>query len=266
MPKVEINGAQINYEIAGEGAAVAFLHAGIADRRMWDDQFEVFAQRYRVLRYDLRGFGETTAPAMDYAHHDDLRALLDHLGIERAALVGCSNGGRVAMNFTLTNPHRVAALAMIGSAPEGFKFDGESPALWDEIVKAFDAGDLECTADLEAQLWVVGPNRPREAVDAAVLAKVRAMNLIALQNEVAGVGDEQSLTPPAAERLGELHLPALVVVGANDSPVTVAAGAFMAANIAGAEQVIMPDTAHLPSMEHPAEFNRILLDFLRQHI
>jgi 3-oxoadipate enol-lactonase len=263
MPFAEINGAKIYYELAGEGDPVVFLHAGIADSRMWNDQFEVFAQQYRVLRYDLRGYGQTTvaAPA-PYNHHEDLHALMNHLGIERAVLIGCSNGGRVAMNTLLAYPDAALGLVMVCSSPGGFKFEGEAPALWEQAVAAFDAGDLEKNSRLETQLWAVGPERSPDTVPQAVLDLVYEMNLIALKNEVAGNGEEQSFSPPAVERLGEIQVPVLVIIGADDSPVTHASGNFMTENIAGAKKVLMPNTAHLPSMEHPAEFNRIVLDFL----
>ncbi len=266
MPYTEINGANLYYETAGSGAAVVLLHAGIADQRMWNDQVAPLSQKYRVVRYDLRGFGQTTAPAEPFAHHEDLRALLDQLGIERAAVIGCSNGGRVAMNFTLAYPDRVSALAMVCSAPGGFKFGGESPALWKQVVDAFESGDMEKTSRLETQLWAAGPERDPALVDQRVLDLVYEMNLIALKNEVAGGGEEQPFTPPAVERLGEIRVPVLSVVGEMDSPVTLEAGKIMAQGIAGVKQVIMPNTAHLPSMEHPDEFNRIVLGFLKEAV
>lgn len=261
MPYTDINGARLYYEIAGEGETVTLLHAGIADRRMWDAQFDVLAQHYRVLRYDLRGFGQTEAPTMSFAHHEDLAALLDALGIKRTTLIGCSNGGRVAMNFTLAYPDRASALVMVCSSPGGFKYQGEAPALWPEIVKAFESGDLEHTAALEMQLWAVGPYRTPEQVDAAIRELVTEMDLIALKKEDS-IEEEMSMTPPTVERLGEIHIPVLIVVGDVDSPVTLAAGTFMEQEIAGAHQVVMTNSAHLPNMEHPDEFNHVVLEFL----
>lgn len=263
MGYAEINGARMYYETAGAGAVVVLLHAGIADQRMWDAQFEALAERYRAIRYDLRGYGQTEAPAMSYAHHEDLRALLDHLGVERAALIGCSNGGRVALNFALSYPARTSALVMVCSSPGGFKYEGEAPPLWEQIVAAFEAGDLERTSELETELWAVGRYRPPDQVDAGIRDLVKAMNLIALQKEVAGVGEEQDFAPSAVERLGEIVAPMLIVIGEVDSPAIHEAGKLMMAQIAGARSVVIPDTAHLPNMERPDEFNRATLDFLR---
>jgi pimeloyl-ACP methyl ester carboxylesterase len=260
MPFASVNGANIDYEIAGEGEAVVFLHAGIADSRMWDAQFNHFAAQFRTLRYDLRGFGQTTAPTQAYSHIEDLRALLDQLGIQRAALIGCSNGGRVALDFLLTYPERVSALVMVCSSPRGFKYAGETPPIWDEIIAAYDSGDLERASRLETQLWAVGTNRTPDQVAPAMLDLVYEMNLIALKNEEA-VGEEQFVEPLAVHRLAEIHVPTMLVIGELDSPVVLEAGKFMEEQIAGARQVFMP-TAHLPSMERPDEFNHILSEFL----
>ena len=109
----EINGARMYYEVAGAGATVTLIHAGIADTRMWDAQFAALAGRYRVIRYDQRGYGQTTAPTMPFSRVDDLEALLDQLGVERTALIGCSMGGTLALDYTLTHPEQVTALVTI---------------------------------------------------------------------------------------------------------------------------------------------------------
>ena len=263
MPYAEINGATLYYEIAGAGETVVLLHAGIADHRMWDETFAALAQQYRVLRYDLRGFGLTTAPAAPFSHHEDLHGLLTQLGIERTALVGCSNGGRVAVNFLLTYPAMALALAMVCSAPGGFNIEGEDPPLYNELVAAFKAGDLELTSKLETQFWLVGVRRTPDQVDQKLRDLVYEMNLIALRNEVAGKGEEQPFAPPAVERLGEVHVPTLAIIGALDEPYTHEAANFMTEQIAGARQVMIENTAHLPSMERPDEFNGILMGFLQ---
>lgn len=264
MPFADINGAHVYYESAGTGDAVVFAHAGVADSRMWDGQVEPFAQRYRVIRYDLRGFGQTTAPPMKFTHHEDLCALFDTLGVERAAVIGCSNGGRVSMNFTLAYPERVTKLVMVCSAPGGFEPDAFIPAALDEqSYEALQAGDLEKAARLGAQLWLAGPDRPVEQVDSAKLELVYEMTMIALRNEVAGVGDEQSMSPPAVERLGEIRVPTLVITGDYDEPFSHLAAPVMEREIPNARRVSMP-TGHLPSLERPDEFNRIVLDFLQK--
>lgn len=259
---VEINGANFYYEISGEGHPFVMLHAGIADSRMWDDQFNFFAQHYKVIRFDQRGYGKTEPAAGEFQRYEDLYALLKHLGIERAYLMGCSMGGGVCMNFALQHPEMSAALIMVCSGPPGFKFETPSPKQWDEAVAAFDNNELEKVSELEVQIWFDGKSRTPEQVDPAVRKKVFDMNLIALQYEKRELGKELPLQPPAAERLAELKLPTLVIVGDLDTDYIQAAADHMAAQIAGARKVVISPAAHLPNMEHPTVFNQHILDFL----
>jgi pimeloyl-ACP methyl ester carboxylesterase len=216
----EVNGARLYYEIAGAGDPLLLVHAGIADSRMWDGQLAVFALRYRVIRYDMRGFGRSAMVEGPYAHHEDLRALLDSLGIARAFLVGCSIGGRTIIDFALQNPGRVGALVLVASAVSGFEAESDPPEQWEELVAADEAGDLERVSELEARIWVDGPYRGPDRVEPGVRDLVREMNLIALRNEASGVGDEPPLEPPAVGRVVEIQVPTLIIVGDLDQPET----------------------------------------------
>jgi pimeloyl-ACP methyl ester carboxylesterase len=257
----DVNGAKIYYEVAGAGHPFVMIHAGIADRRMWDDQFNEFAKQYQVIRYDMRGYGKSAPVEGEYSSYQDLHALLQFLNVNKAYLMGCSKGGGVALDFTLQHPEMSAALLMICSGPGGFEFDESPPPQWDELVAAFKAGDLDKTAELETQIWVDGLNQPTDRVDAKVRDKVTEMNLIALKNEKLGLGKETELDPPAARRLSEVHVPTLLIVGEYDTPYLLAAGDYIAERIAGAQKIMLP-TAHVPSMELPAEFNAQVWAFL----
>ncbi len=263
MPFADVNGARMYYESAGSGDAVVFVHAGVADSRMWAGQVGAFAQRYRVICPDLRGFGQTSAPPMPFTHHDDLKALLDALGVGTvAAIIGCSNGGRVSMNFTLANPDRVQKLVMVCSAPGGFAPENFVPAKLDmESYEAEQAGDLEKAARIGAQLWLAGAERPVDQVDQDKLELVYEMTMIALKKGQAGVGDEQSMTPPAIDRLSEIRVPTLVIVGDYDEPMASLAAPVMEKGIPDVRVVHLP-TGHLPSLEIPDEFNRVVLGFV----
>ena len=181
--KAEVNGAQIYYEVAGEGEPLVLVHAGIADSRMWEGQVAAFAERYRVIRYDLRGFGKSEMVEGPFSHQEDLCALLDALGVERAHLVGCSMGGGAVLDFALEYPERVGNLVLVGSAISGFRPDFGPPKEWDELVAADEAGDLELVSELEVRIWVDGPARSPEDVAAPIRDLVREMNLIALRTE-----------------------------------------------------------------------------------
>jgi len=260
--KAVVNGGELYYEVSGDGAPLVLVHAGISDSRMWDGQFEPFTQHYRTIRHDLRGFGRSPMVEGPYSHHADLLALLDTLDVERASFVGCSMGGGAIIDFALENPQRVEALVLVGSAVGGFEFDEEPPEEWDELVAADEAGDLERVSELEVRMWVDGPRRGPEVVDPTVRDLVREMNLIALKNEVLKLGEELELQPPAVSRLSQIRAPALVLVGEEDRPRPLAA-ADLLESLPDARKTVMAGTAHLPNMERPEEFNRLVLDFLR---
>ncbi len=258
----EINGAKVYYETAGAGETVTLVHAGIADTRMWDAQFEALAGRYRVIRYDQRGYGQTTAPTMPFSRVDDLSALLEQLGVERTALIGCSMGGTVALDYTLTHPEQISALVMVAGVPSGYIPAGAPPPLVLKLIQASQQGDLEAMARAAVLIWGVGENRQPEQVDQHVRDLIYAMSLIGFRNQ-GSLGEEQQLDTPAIGRLGEVHVPTLVIDGAEDYPTTHTAGELMAKGIPGARRGVIADAAHLPGLERPAEFNRIMLDFLR---
>ncbi len=260
-----LNGTEFYYEVAGEGRPLVLLHAGIADSRMWDEQFANFAQHYRVVRYDLRGYGQTALVDAPYSHHADLLQLLDYLDISQAQLCGCSMGGTTALDFALAYPQRVSALILVACQPSGHDYKSEPPAQREEMYAKFDAGDYAGVAELEVQMWVDGPHRTPEQVDATLRQRVREMDTIALQNEALELGDYQPLDPPAATRLDQVRVPTLIISGALDRPAMLHAAELMGRTIVGAHTAVIAGTAHLPSMEQPALFNQLVLEFLARH-
>jgi pimeloyl-ACP methyl ester carboxylesterase len=264
---VEVNGAQLAYDLVGEGPVLVLMHAGICDRRMWDDQFRTFARGHGVLRYDLRGFGASNLPPGSYAHDADLRALLDALGIARATLVAASMAGGVALKAVLSDPERVSALILVCTGAAASEPTAAVKQLWAEADAAYEAGDIAGAVEIEARGWVDGPQRSPAAVDAAVRERVRVMNA-ALWERIArepDAGEETEFTPPVQERLGEIRVPTLLIAGDLDQPYIVGSMERLAATIPDAEMAVIPGTAHLPSMERPDEFNRAVLDFLSRY-
>lgn len=259
-----INGTRIYYEVAGRGHPLVLVHAGVADKRMWDDQFEAFAKQYRVIRFDQRGYGQSKPVEGEFKRYEDIYALLKFLNIDDAYLLGCSMGGMACINFALEHPEMAKALITVGSGPGGFKTDTPPPPVYDAMVKAFDAKALDQVNEYEAQIWLDGPYAPAGRVGGAIREKFLAMNKIALEYEMLELGSEVPLDPPALNRLGELKLPTLVIYGDLDTPHVQAAGRLMAEHITGAKSVVMNGVAHLPSMEAPEVFNKHVLDFLAQ--
>jgi 3-oxoadipate enol-lactonase len=258
----DINGAKIYYEVAGEGQPFLMVHAGIANKSMWDEQFEFFAQKYKVIRYDMRGYGQSLPVADDYQRHEDIRGLLDFLKIDHAYLMGCSMGGGACMNFALEYPQRADALIMVGSGPGGFSYDDWSPSPLDEEMEAaYEAGDMARIAETGMKIFIDGTGRSPEQVNPTMRKKVYDMYMIALGHEKQ-MGKDVPLAVPAAQRLAELKLPVLIVMGDLDEDYIHRAAAFMEANIPGAVKIVMPGTAHLPNMEFPDEFNMHVQAFL----
>lgn len=262
----EINGARLYYEIDGLGPEVVLVHAGICDSRMWDAQWEAFSEHYRVLRYDMRGFGRSEPVDNAYTHHRDLEALLGFLNIPSAALVGCSKGGGVCASLAVDRPDLLWALAMVCSDPPGFEPEPAPapPPRWDELVKAFEAGDLERAAELEVQIWVVGRARTPEQVDPRIRERVREMDLVALRNEKRGLGTEEQPEPPAFQRLAAIEAPVLALLGEYDDPFFVLAAEELKRRLPRTRSETIAGAAHLPNMERPDEFNRLVLEFLTQ--
>lgn len=262
VEQVNLNETAFTYESAGSGPAVIFVHAGIADRRMWNGQMEPFAHHFQVVRYDMRGFGQTPVVAGSYAHYEDLHGLLTHLGIEQAIVVGCSKGGAVALDFALAYPEKVKALVLVAAAIHGLRIEAEPLPQEAALEAAEEAGDLALVSEIEVQIWIDGGRAPDE-VDPAIRDLVREMNLIALQNDVLGLGEEMRLEPAAANRLSEITVPTLTLIGDLDIPASLQRYEWLISHIPHAQKAVLSGTAHLPSLEKPAEFNRLVLDFLQ---
>lgn len=265
---VEIKGKRLVYEMAGEGETLIFAHAGFLDRHMWDDQWQPFSQKYRVVRYDMRGYGDSDALDGPTSRRAELHALLTHLDIESAYLVGCSIGGEMMLDFALEHPEMVKALVMINSAPSGFELQGEPPADVLALIDAMQQGNLERMAELQLRIWIDGPTRQPNQVDPQVRQRAWAMTQTPVRRMTWATADMQPanpLHPPAAQQLHNVHVPTLVMMGALDDPEVLRAGNLMAAEIMGAQKAVIANAAHIPSMEQPAAFNRIVLKFLQNH-
>jgi pimeloyl-ACP methyl ester carboxylesterase len=256
----EIEGASLYYEIAGDGPDLVLAHAGFVDRRMWDEQLPVFAQHYRVVRYDLRGVGNSRLTPGPFSHRHDLYQLLKHLGIERAHLLGCSIGGGAIIDFALEYPEMTSSLVLVSSALGGYQFQGDMPKPLQELAAALNKRDLNRAAELAVRIWIDGPQRTPDRVDAHIRERARQMSLTALPILFA---KEEPLEPPAIERLSELAIPALVIVGELDDASVGTISELLTTQIAEARKAIVSSTAHLPNMERPEEFNQMVLAFLQ---
>jgi pimeloyl-ACP methyl ester carboxylesterase len=273
MATIEVGGTAFGYDEAGEGPAVVLLHAAIGDRRMWDAQFTALAATHRVIRYDRRGFGETADGPGEYAHYEDLLALLDARGIEQAALVGASMGGACALDAALAAPERITRLALLGSGLTGHTWPDHMLAdfarLAAEAVPADryarylareatpDPADVRAMADANLRYLVAGPGRDVSVLPAEMVALVREMCEQVYRHDWTAPQWTERI-PDTRHRLGELTTPALVVIGTADAPGLVELSHHLARSLPHAELAELPDTGHLPSMERPDEVTALL--------
>jgi 3-oxoadipate enol-lactonase len=267
----EVNGTTLYYEVAGVGHPFVLVHGHLLDRRSWDDQFAVFAGRYRVVRSDQRGFGDSglITQGEPYSDRQDLSALMQFLGIERAYLMGVSGGGALAIDFTLEHPEMVDALIPVAAGVSGYRPSEAVLQTHPEVVRmytgleeAFEQHDVARAVEISLALWTDGPGRLPRQVAPEVRERVREMTMRNWQrpdDEAQAQTPPVPLEPPAARRLSQIGVPTLVILGEWDGPNPLE---HLAAEIPGAQTVIMTGTAHHPFLEKPAEFNQIVLDFL----
>ncbi|HEX6508037.1 MAG TPA: alpha/beta fold hydrolase [Chloroflexota bacterium] len=259
---VEVFGAPLSYEVAGTGPALVLIHEGIADSRMYDDQFPVFAERHRLVRYDLHGFGRSGKPQEPFFHHEALRGLLDHLEITHTSLLGMSVGGNIAAEFTVAYPDMVSSLILISTGFADYPPSEAMTSLFAPVGEAFAAGDFARAIDLSVHLWVDGPDRTPDDVDAGVRERVRAMYTDVLRRTREPGPEASRVDPPVYTRLGEMAVPTLVAVGTGGLVDIQEQAELAARTIPGAHKVELPRLGHVPNMERPAEVNRLVLDFL----
>ena len=267
----EVNGTTLYYEVAGAGHPFILIHGHLLDRRSWDEQFAVFARRYRVIRYDQRGFGDSglITRGEPYSDRQDLYALMKFLGVESAYLMGVSGGGALAIDFTLEHPEMVDALIPVTAGVSGFRPSEEMLKKYPDVTRmftslneAFEQHDIARAVEISLELWTDGPGRLPGQAAPDMRERVREMttrNWERPDDEAQAETPPVPLDPPAIGRLSTINVPALVILGELDAPNPLEQ---LAAEIPGAQKIVMAGTAHHPFMEKPAEFNQIVLDFL----
>ena len=261
---VNIDNAKLYYEVAGVGTSLVMVHAGVADSRQWNNEFAYFSQSNQVIRYDMRGYGKSEPVNGEFSHMSDLVSLLYALGIhEPIFIIGCSMGGSLALDFALTYPSRAKALVLVDSGPSGLELDVPAPSKFADAEKAFESGDLDLLAEIETQIWFDGTGRTPEQVNPTMRKLLFGMNRLALSHEAKGLGKRLPNTEtPAFDRLESLNIPVLIIVGSHDTPYILAAADYMKEKVKFANKIIIEDAAHLPNMDQPQEFQRVVEKFL----
>ena len=256
----DVNDTRLYYEIAGSGHPLVLIHGFTLDTRMWDDQFDVFAAHYQVIRYDLRGYGKSALPTAEpYSHPDDLRALMTHLGIDHAYILGLSLGGAVAVDFAVTYPDATDAFIPVDAALIGGYEWVEGRLSLAVRTEAQRAGLQEAkTFWLNHPLFAPAQAKPNVAARLAQMVEDYSGWHLVNDDPV------RLPEPPAIERLNTLSMPTLVVVGERDVLDFHRIADIMTERISGAKKVVMPGVGHMANMEDPERFNDIVLGFLAE--
>ena len=241
----------------GSGPAVVLLHSGVCDRRMWEAQAAALAATHRVIRPDLRGFGDSPLPGERFGFADDVVALLDHLEVERAACVGSSLGGRVALEVAVTRPERVDSLVLLCPALRGIEPTPSVAAFGTEEDRLLESGDIAGAVELNVATWL-GPEASGTTRD-----RLREMQRHAFEVQLAAEEDEPApeLVPVEVDP-SRVGLSALVVSGGRDLDHFQQVAHHLATTMPRARLVELPWAAHLPSLERPDEVTDLVVDFL----
>jgi 3-oxoadipate enol-lactonase len=259
------DGAKLHYEVAGEGPVVTLIHPGLWDMRTWDREFGVLTESgYRVLRYDVRGYGKSSRPepGATYSHVRDLEALLEANEVISTALIGCSMGGGIELDYALVHPEQIWGLVLVAPGLGGYEVTEEEEEWWAQrdapIEAAIEAGDLERAQDLRLEI------RAPLGMSDELGARIRQIAFDNLHEILMDESGEERLDPPAAHRLEEIDVPTLILEAEHDPPDMRRLADFLVREIPGSRKVIVEGADHVVNMRQPERFEELVLPFLAE--
>ena len=262
MPQIEINSLNINYELDGQGPPAVFINGLTMTLAGWAYQIGPFSERYKMLRYDCRGQGGSDKPGEPYSqemHAEDLGALMSRLGIEKAHIIGLSNGGMIAQHFALSYPERTGALVLVDTCSHVGKLLELTVQSW---IRATEAGGNDLRYD------VFLPQIFSESFIEKNEEQIRSMKeFSATINQPEAVVNlaKASIRHDVRKQISKIKNPTLIVVGEEDILIPPGYSKILNDEIESSELVIIKDCGHVAPIEKPAEFNEIVLDFLAKH-
>jgi 3-oxoadipate enol-lactonase len=262
---VSVPDGNLYYERQGQGVPVVLVHSGFLDRRMWDPQFASYSARFSVVRYDIRGHGNSSKPLTPYVDADDLRAVLDRLGIDSAFVVGDSNGARIAAGLAAGAPQRVRGLVLVGGTPGDLDPTPEEEARFmdtfddrdGKILELASAGRVDDSVEAMLEAWAPAvPPATREYL--RTIARENFDQMVA-----ATLGKLPNRKPPypVAERLRHGAVPMLLICGAEDHPALAMMMGRFAQQLPHARYVELPGADHTANLSATEAFDRLVLDF-----
>ncbi len=254
----EVNRTNLYYEVMGEGHPVVLIHGGLLDCRMWEGQFNKFASRYKVIRYDIRGYGKSAPAKGRYSHGKDLNELLKFLQVEKAHIIGLSLGGTVAIDLALDHPEKVASLILTSAAPVGFR--SQDDELTKKTLAIYEAARTN-RHDEAVKLWLEHP--VFKTVNLRFKPKINRMIIDNLPSWI--LPQDNNIiwsAPPAVERLSAIKASTLIIVGDKDVPDIIKAADMLESQIGVAIKMVITGAGHHINIEKPRQFNHIVLDFL----
>jgi 3-oxoadipate enol-lactonase len=261
--RLPVNDGHLFFEAAGTGEPVVFLHGFGLDSRMWSPQVSASQSQFRTITYDLRGFGRSSLPTeASYAHEDDLNALLSHLGAAPAHVVGLSMGGRMALRFAAAYPKSVRSLVLADSALDGHSWSADWQTRWAAMCECAKMGRL----DEARRQWFEHP-----LFDSARSNKFSAQPLASMVEDYSGwhwhnKDNARVQSPPLSERLAEIRVPSLVMIGEHDIADFQAIGSFLAEKLPNVRHSIIKGAGHMVNLEAPQEFNTIVMAFWQESL
>ena len=251
---VNVDGGKLFYEVAGKGENIILLHDGMVNCYIWDEQFQILAENYRVIRYDRRGYGKSTDPREKYSHIDDLNQVFLQLKVDKAIIFGMSSGGGLAINFALTYPEKTKGLVLVGSVVSGFGYTSHM----DTRGGNFNRSKFSDPVKLRKYFVL---DDPYEIYSGNIKAKEKVMSLL----PYFGRDNTVPTKPPekiAVKCLSEIKVPTLILVGEYDIPDVHAHAGVINAGIKNSRREIIPKSGHLIPVEQPGLFNEAVNNFL----
>jgi pimeloyl-ACP methyl ester carboxylesterase len=247
-----------------DGSPIVLVHSAVVNRRAWDGVIPHLVDAgYRVIAYDMRGYGESTSEEVDFTGHGDLLAVLDHFGLDRVAVAGNSMGAHFCLDAVLAAPERFVAHTWIGGGISGYDKEpsADEMKLFEAEEAAEEAKDWDLAAEYDAQIWMDGPGQPATRVAPEARAAFLRMDRELLEPGRI-FGNRQKAEVPAIDQLGSVRVPTLVVIGQLDTVGTQAAAERLAADVPGARIIRMPNVAHIVGLEVPDELAALIVELL----